>query len=589
MVTEPTVGRMRLEEAPSIRQGAGSGSGRVRRHPRTNAIVVAVCLIAAGLVAAAPSGAEPVTKTLSASCKGRSEADKGALTALGQSAFPITITSDVPARLEPNQSGSPISFEWTVILDVDLVNVATGLNVREVVVKGARADISVAGPTSTKLVPSGTIPDIPVSLVAGQEARIGIGTYRGTLEDVGDAGTITYSPANLGFTIDIPSQQLSVSVDCSTGTSRAATTQIKVPGSPDLVQPIEERARPGEQLTIDVLGRYVAAGTTKDGRVLEVDPTSLVVVDGPGSIVDGRLQVTAGPAGTSTSVGIRVCAKEQIAGADEVQTLTIDPSSDALKKGIALTVRTKAGTSAPIDLMSGTNFLGLPVAEFQTFTPPDEGEWVLVANQYIPSTHRMPTAAEVQAVLEATPGIGPGNVEVTNPTTGAYDVKFVNALGQRNVDLLAIGDYWSVFPQELLDEIIDAAGELLPEPGATTTTLPGGATPEQYRRNLRAGIQAAVAALNLELAGRLVADLLAFELDQALSNIDAAAAISALTSLFTEVPTVTDTLEGVAPTGICTEGVVDVVVDDVLGATTVPPGDPGGLGDRPPAGIAFTG
>jgi hypothetical protein len=554
---------------------------------RSVRVATIACLLGSALVVSSqsPSGAAPVEKTLNASCGGRDEPSKQLLNVLGSSNFPVTIIADVPPTLEPNAADQDVAFTWKVILDASLTSKATGFGINSLNVDNAQADIAVSGPTATTVIPSGPIPSIPVTLTAGQPATVEVGTFKGTLTEIGSAGPIKYTAGKLGFTINVSvaGKAQIVNVDCN-APGTIASSQIKVPGSPDIVQPIEIQAQPDEAVSVDLLATYVKPGTTKEGETLEVDTTSLKVIDGAGTIVDGKLQATAGAAGSTSSITFEVCAKKTVVGVNEVQTLSVDPTSELLKKGVGFTVKYGEGESPAVDLLG--SFLGVPIG----FIPPKPGNWENEANNYILTEHKMPTAAELQAALEFTPGIGQGNVQVTKTGAGTYDIEFVNGLGQKDIDDLKIGNYWSVFPQEVKAKIIDSATSLLPGPDTPTTTIPGGLTADQYRKQLEGEIEAAARAGNFDLVGEKIGLLIQFNLSQALASIDINAALGFINSLFTTPPTVSTKVAGESATPICSQGIVDVKVapSDVLGIQEVADQGATGFGSGG-AALAFTG
>jgi len=551
---------------------------------RASRAVVATALVATvfAFTAGAPLGAAPQSKTVIGNCTGADAASIALVAALGGSALavPFTVTSDVPATLQPEQSGSPIGFTWNVALDQALINKAVTLGLGSLTVKNAKLPIKVAGPTTTKAVDSAPIPDITLSLATGQPASLTQGPFTGKLEGVGKGGIIKYSAGDIGLTIvaTVAGTTNNVNVVC-TAPGTLATTSIKIPGSPDIVQPIELKATPEQTVTVDVLGSYVTPGTDEKGVKRPVQPDSLKVLEGPGTVVNGKVQIKAGAAGSASSVTFEVCSGT-LPGVNEVQRLTLDPNSDLLKKGIAFTLKFGDQTTAPIPM------LGLPFV----FTPPAPGDWVNVANNYILTIHQLPTPAVIDAALESLPGIGPGGVSVTAVAgkAGQYDIEFTGANGEKDVAAVSAPDYYSVFPQEILAQIVALAGQLSapPPPGATTTTFPEGVTTNKgYFDYLVAAAQVDLAALNFDAAGQKLGLALSLLPKIILESIDVQALIAQITDLFTKKPAIETTVAGDVPIGICSQGIIDVTVAGVAGTTATVAGISATTG----APLAFTG
>ncbi|MFZ4519173.1 MAG: hypothetical protein ACOYOP_12340 [Microthrixaceae bacterium] len=543
---------------------------------RATRAVVAVAMVAGVFAVASqsPTGAAPQSKTVSASCVGADPDSVNLVKVLsptGSLALPITITSDVPATLQPEQSGSDIAFTWGVTLDKDTVNKAVAL-LPSLKVTNAQYDIGIAGPTSTKLIPSGPLPERTVNLVKDTPVTITEGPFTGKLEGVGKGGVIKYTigTAKLTIVATVAGKVNNVNVTCSAPGTVAATL-IKIPGSPDIAQPIEINGTANQKLTVDVLGKYVTDGKDEKGVVRKVDPSTLKVLDGPATVVNNQLEITPGATGT-TSTTFEVCSGS-LPGVNEVRTLKVDLSGfnneDALKKGVAFTLK-YGDAETPI-----IKFLPAEVP----FTRPTN--WVDVANSYIfpvfpfVNSWRQPTPESIQAALEATPGIGAGNVKVTlDPAVkGQYLIEFVGNLGQQEIKQpLVLGTYWSIFPQEIKSQLLALAGNLSPKPDAPTTTLPGGQTPEQYKAQLEAELQAALNAFNWDLAGEKFGALVQLALNQALANINVNEVTAFLNNLFTQSPDVAVKTQGESPLGICSQGVVDVKVAAVAGTTTTDTG-----------------
>lgn len=541
---------------------------RIVKSKATRA-AVAVAMVA-GVFAVAgqtPTGAAPQSKTLTASCVGADPDSINLVKVLsptGSLALPISITSDVPATLQPEQSGSNIAFTWGVTLDKETVNKAVAL-LPSLTIKNAQYDIAISGPTSTKSVGSGPVPDRVVNLVKDTPVTLTEGPFTGKLEGVGKGGVIKYSVgvAKLTIVATVAGKTNNVNVTCS-APGTAATTLIKIPGSPDIVQPIEINGTANQKLAVDVLGKYVTDGKDDKGVVRKVDPSTLKVLDGPATVVNNQLEVTAGAAGTTTSATFEVCSGS-LPGVNEVRALTLDLNPEALKKGVAFTL--KYGDAET------------PIIKFLPAWWPFEkpGNWPDVANNYIFSPWEQPSPAAVQAALEATKGIGPGNVKVTiDPKKPSrYLIEFTGDLGQKAINTpLAVGAYYSVFPQEIKQQLLALAGSLGGGSDAPPTTLPGGQTPEQYKAQLEAELQAALNAFNWDLAGEKFGALVRLSLSQALSNINVNEVTAFLNGLFTTSPDVALDTAGESPLGICSQGVVDVKVAAVAGTATTPAGGP---------------
>ena len=144
----------------------------------------------------------------------------------------------------------------------------------------------------------------------------------------------------------------------------------------------------------------------------------------------------------------------------EKQRLTIDPSAALLRKTVALTLGFDGAMTHPIDA------LGFPF----TFTPYDD--WTAGANNYIFTIPELPTPADIDAALEALPGIGPGGVTVVpatrldgGPAPGEYDITF-----PRPEPLISVPDCWTVLPLALLEGSLAE----LDDPSAPQVTLPPG-------------------------------------------------------------------------------------------------------------------
>lgn len=577
------------------------------------AAVAASTLVVLGSFGITPSGADPVTKTLTGSCGGADDASIALLNALGGSlTVPFEVTADVPPTLEPEQSGSPISFTWKVQLASDVVDKVVAID-PVLTVSNLVLDMGVNGPTETTVVEGRPAP-LDVVLAAGQPADIVQGPFTGTLEGVGKGGLIRYSPKAISFTIavDLSGQAREINIACS-ASGTVATTSIKIPGSPEIVQPITLSAQPGETVTVDVLGQYVTNGVDENGNELPVDPSSLKVIEGPASVVNGQIQLTAGDAGTTTSATFEVCAGT-LPGVNEVQRITIDPSNDAMRRSVGFTLTYGEEETAPIWLarkwkefpeeggsllgnIFNAIFVGL-LSEHQDIggtypeTYPVPVDWRAESFAYFFTDRFEPTPELIQDALESLPGIGEGGVEVTGvegePFT--FDITFVGPNAEKDVDSVGVGNYYSILPRETLTFILEQAQGLLGGDGEDDgPAIPEGLTLQEYADQLRDELNAAVLSGNLDLAGEKLNALVAILPDLLISNIDVDAVIAFITGLFPQPPTVVTTVSGEEPTPICSQGVIDVNVAAVEGIVEVAP-ETGVAGDAAVAGrIAFAG
>ncbi|UDY34832.1 hypothetical protein [Dermatobacter hominis] len=550
------------------------------------AVAVALVATAFAFTAGSPTSAAPQTKSLTGSCAGADDASRGLLAAFGGAlALPFTITSDVPATLDPEAPDQPISFTWGITIAASVTSQIAAID-PTLTVKDLSLDMGISGPTDTTEV-QGRPGPVDIAITGGQPATVTQGPFTGTLEGIGKGGIIKYSPKKIALTIslDISGKTTDVKVECS-APGTAATTSIKIPGSPDVVQPIELEGTANSSVSVDVLGKYVTDGTDENGVKRPVQPETLKVVEGPGQVVNGQVVVNTGAAGTTSSVTFEVCSGT-LPGTNEVQTLQIDPTGEAFKKGVALTVKLGDEVSPLIWL----------VPALWRGTTPTPQNWLNTANDYILRPHELPSPADVQAALEALPSIGGGGVKVTaGDKAGLYNIEFVGKNGEKDIDSLAIDRYYSVFPQEVLTGIIDAAKGLLGggAGGGPTTTLPGGA----------ATVDEAIAWVDLQIAiedakgifrdwtrwGDLQVQRLDLMIKKGLSDIDVNAAITALTGLFSTPPQAATLTAGEDPIGICSQGVIDVSVAaaSVEGASTGATGTAGTSGGSSVAGASLS-
>jgi hypothetical protein len=555
-------------------------------------VAAVACLVGAVMVVAgqSPSGAAPTTKTLLSTCVGADGPSKELVKVLdssGQLTLPLDVTIDAPATLQPEQADVPFTFSIGVNLDVATVNKAAPL-LPSVDIKDPKFALKISGPTGTTSATSTPQPTKTLPLVAGQPASVAYGPFSSTLTEIGKGGIIKYEVAATTFTIvaAVAGTVNNVNVSCTTP-GKAFATSIKIPGSPDITQPIEVKAGAAEQVTVDVLGQFTKPSKDEDGVLREIDASTFKVLDGPGTIVDGKLQVTAGAAGSTTTITCEVCSGS-LPGVDDTKVLDLDQSTDILKKGVAFTLKFGDAESPVITFLP-------PLFAF-----PKPTNWANIANNYILAPHEMPSAAEIQAALEATPGIGPGNVVVTrdkaNDPVGKdrYLIKFVGALGQQEISKqLKLGEFYSMLPQSVKDGLLDLAGSLGDDEGGEEP-IPGGLTPDAYRQQLRTEIELAAGTFNFAVVGEKIGVLLAFELSEATKDpAFVPAATAAINNLFTSTPATETVTPGEAPTGICSQAVIDVVVE---GTDTAVAGEqitasPSGLGPNSKSGaaLAFTG
>ncbi|MFM7063743.1 MAG: hypothetical protein ACKO04_09685, partial [Actinomycetes bacterium] len=506
-------------------------------------------------------------------------------------AVDFRVDGDVPKKLDPGQTGTSASFSWSVTLDQALVNKAASFGVKNLGITKTKLNILVNGPTSTKVV-AGSPADSSLALAPGVPAVLSRGPFTAPLEGVGDSGVINYTVGGISFTIGVAlaGKAIDLNIVCS-APALVASTPIKVPGAPDVVQPIEAKGAAGAAVPIDVVGTYTKAGRTP------LVPDSLRVVSGPAKVQSGRLVITAGGAGSATSATFEICGEpvkiaDQQPGTNEVQRLSLDFNVDTFKKGIGFSLKVGEDETKPIWTaeLGLLGFLGgLQLGD--TFPT----NWTDVANNYATGTQYLaPAASTVQSALEKLPGIGAGNVVVTKvagvnrPT---YDLAFQGALAEKDVPEVKIGRYLSVFPQENLDALIAIAGTLGgsggsgggEETGVTTTTVvPAGVTLDEYIAQLQAEIGDLIAAGDFNNAGDKLSLLVSLSLKNALANINVQDTIASINNLFPEKPKVETTTAGTEPIAaqfqdLCAQGSATVVVAAAAPVVTPPPAPPAGV------------
>ena len=563
-------------------------------------VTAAAAILGAVIVTVAPStGAAPVTKTLGATCEAADEPSKALVQVLdpsGRISLPISVNVDAPTTLQPEQADVPVKYGFSVTLDSSTTK-SIPEAIKSVNISNLKFGLAVSGPTATKSLNSPALPPKDLPVTPGQPATISYGPFDGALTGIGKGGVIKVTVVETAFTItvDLGGPRV-VNIKCAVpGTAFSAT--VKIPGSPDVVQPITVNAGASEKVSVDVLGQFTTPTKDEKGVLRAVDPTSFKVKDGPGAIVGGKLEVTAGGPGSTTSVTCEVCSGS-LPGRNEVQTLDIDSDTQIFRKGIGFTLKFGDAVSPVIPMTP-------PVIQFPTLGPagdPTKGPspWELQANNFIFAPHEMPSPAEIQTALELTPGIGPGNVKVTRdkandppapgpdrPRPARYRIEFVGALAEKELtdsQKIKPGTWYSVFPQELKSKALALAGSIGGGDGSDGPAL----TPEQ--------IQAEIDALQVEVDAALQAGNLSLAFDKKIEQVGlevqkpefADQAVKFLNSLFTTTPGIAVDVPGETPTGICTEAIVDVVVGGgpAAGVAGIQAVNNSGLGG---AKLAFTG
>jgi hypothetical protein len=269
------------------------------------------------------------------------------------------------------------------------------------------------------------------------------------------------------------------------------------------------------------------------------------------------------------------------------------------------------------------NLLGTPLPG----QLPEPANWLRDFGQFLVTDPRLEVsdleaiAAEIDAAIEALPNVEPNSVEVTyeagdTPDKPTFKIAFSGQMGGRDLPDIVAPDFWSILPQQLLNEIIAAAAPLLEGggPGGASDdrlhptnwpapyqpAIPGEPTEAEmhaFRNFLIAQSDAAWQVgptFNLQQGVNLRGDALAVEINwtfsNALANIDPAAAAAVLFSIFPTAPAISTPVQGVDAEAakiqtLCSQGVITMVASSTAEAPT----GPTTVGAAPEAGLQFAG
>jgi len=424
-----------------------------------------------------------------------------------------------------------------------------------------------------------------MTIVVAPGASTAFGPFGATITNIGSAGSVRFALKDIAFTINLSIAGASIvaTMTCAPGAT-VISVPVKVPGAPDITQPISITGAPGQAIDVDVLGQYVKPGVDKSGQTKAVLPETLKIIDGPAAIQNGHVVVTNGASGTTTAT-FEVCAADIVAseGVSEVETLTLaNPATfGAVKKSLGFTLNFDGQVTSPIwthnSPFSVTRPTSLPAdIEGSTGWQQHLGGSLL---GYLAAGYADPDAATIQSALEALPNVGAGNIKVTQNAPQQYTIEFLGTLAKKDVPEIKVEKYFSLLPQEWLQNIIGAAQGLAPDPNA-----PPGPTADELRAQAQDAITLPDIDVGLYFQLRIRAALQDF-----LDNLDVNALIASLTGLFAMAPAPTTTTAGEDPNIVkaCSQGVIEV---SVLGASvTAPGGAPTGGSAPPGASLAFTG
>jgi hypothetical protein len=580
-------------------------------------VLSAVLMVSGMLVFGAQPSSATITKTIDVTCLGADDGSKDLLSKFPLPPIPVTATVEAPAFVEPGQTDVPISISWALTVPASLTDLLIdALKVASADVVNAKVDTEVSGPTSTTVI-EGRPPNQTVNLVKGAGLTSTFGPFSGQLDDIGNSGVIKLRNQSVDFSMSVSAFPDPINMTCPIGAT-IATIPVKVAGSPDIKQPIEEPGVAGQSTTVDVLGKYVTNGKDKSGVERQVDPSTLKVVEGPGSVQGGKLVITSPPAGTSADITFEVCAGTvEVApateGIDEVQRIRLfHEPGNSFKRNFAATFNLGGDPGSPAWMIDQTNLAVMALGGLQ----PWSNKVLPYAVVGLGVPYQWPTDAEMLVALQSIPEIGAGNVEVTRGdivvvpgAKGAkayqyrdYEVHFTGAKGKQELPDLKTTHVASFLPQELLTNLLAQVTELGGseggEPKPPKYPVPAGMTAKEYLDQIWADAGKAWGQQPLPDVQTYFQKLqlwLGVFGENIMSLIDINAALAFISSLFPKTPEINWLTQGESPKPaemqeLCSQGVVTVRSASVEAATTTSvAGGGGGGGGTDAEGISFAG
>lgn len=587
---------------------------------RAGAAILATAVLSGGLVAATTTttSAAPVNTTIPLSCGGRDAATNatlaGAAGILGSDKVGVTLVvtgGDVPETAGLDQEINA-GFNWTATMGQQLIDKAAAL-IPALTVTNISVTQLVRGPATPNEFSKTVAGPITIAPKVGVPANLPIGSVGGPITTT-SGGIITYrvGAVTLDAGLSVAGANLGLKLTCSVqGSNLIAKTTVRDPDAP-LFTPevVTLEANPGQTVTKDLLGEVITPGKTP------LMPESLAITEQPAagsaSITNGVFSFTAPAEAGTYSTTVEVCGmpKEESGtpGIDEVQEVSLGanwsgdgilaprPVAFSLKVGEEETGLIWTARHNVSDLLWPLP-LGGTTPTPQNWAPADRAG--LVNDYALFTTYRAPTTAQIQGAIERLPGIGAGNVEVTeikagpnpNVVTG-FNVTFVGDKAAQDVPDITLGQWYTVPPQEVFDQISAAMATL-------SGSLGGGdedPTPPRFASLAEANAYIGANLLTLteqdwaDWGDALTAELIA-GLTSAVPEI-----LAWITGLFPAKPMLTTVDQGeapVPPAPLCAQGIIDVTVTEVAGEVVVTPVEEpqvGGTSDtRGGAPIGFVG
>jgi len=476
------------------------------------AAALSVIALGVGLVQdAVPVGA--ATTAIKLSCDGADNDNAGKLgtskaTLAGISALnpgaaaglslDVNVDVNAPTKVKKGSGAIPVSFTFHVVLPASVTKPAVDiLKLDHVTLHTGTFAVNYSGAAT------GTLTKSVSELSVGLTGNVSIDqTISGSITPTGD-GQIKYTPGTTTLAIGIdattPIQIGTLNVICNSPTTLGATL-ISVPGSPN-VDP----------------GVIPIKGT--GGSLAGVDVTKYITTDNNNPLIPGSLKVTKGATkGFGLAIGnslfyvgpneggtyeteMSICAASvatvAVPGINNIQQVSLPAVIQQWTNPHLIAFSLKVGDKESPLLQTGFDLFnqpgGIDTAQGEAFNANFLGHYVA------------PNAAQVQAILEATAGIGVGNVKVTEVAPASSDfsqtfnVEFIGALAGKEMPEITVGKAPS-WPDPGIKTAL--LGALNPAP---TTTLPNAPTTTAGPPSIA---------------------------DQLLANIDPKAALDAVTKMF---------------------------------------------------------